>query len=91
MNVSSVKNLNGETFSAVQDATLTDVVQTNSAQWGQGGSTPVSNSGDLYKVEFDGVNLYGYKGTTTIPHYVYTAMKSSTGNSVEAQWICLPF
>ena len=39
MNVSSVKNLNGETFSAVQDATLTDVVQSNSAQWGQGGTT----------------------------------------------------
>lgn len=37
MNVSSVKNLNGEVLSAVQDATLTDFVQTNSAQWGQGG------------------------------------------------------
>lgn len=33
MNVSSVKNLNGGTFSAVQDATLTDVVQTNSGNW----------------------------------------------------------
>ena len=33
MNVYSVKNLNGETFSAVQDAALTDVVQTNSANW----------------------------------------------------------
>ena len=33
MNVSSVKNLNGETFSAVQDAALTDVVQTNSGNW----------------------------------------------------------
>ena len=33
MNVSSVKNLNGETFSAVQDAELTEVVQTNSASW----------------------------------------------------------
>ena len=33
MNVSSVKNLNGEVFSAVQDATLTDVVQSNSADW----------------------------------------------------------
>lgn len=33
MNVSSVKNLNGETFSAVQDAALTDVVQTNSGVW----------------------------------------------------------
>lgn len=38
MNVSSVKNLNGEVFSAVQDASLTNVVQSNSAQWGQGGS-----------------------------------------------------
>lgn len=37
MNVSSVKNLNGETFSAVQDVTLTNVVQTNSAQWANGG------------------------------------------------------
>ena len=37
MNVSSVKNLNGEVLSAVQDATLTDVVQSNSAAWGQGG------------------------------------------------------
>lgn len=43
MNVSSVKNLNGEVFSAVQDASLTNVVQTNSAQWGQGGGDlPVS-------------------------------------------------
>lgn len=40
MNVSSVKNLNGSVFSAVQDAELTEVVQTNSAQWGQGGATP---------------------------------------------------
>ena len=33
MNVSSVKNLNGEVFSAVQDATLTNVIQTNSGNW----------------------------------------------------------
>ena len=33
MNVSSVKNLNGEVFSAVQDASLTNVVQSNSADW----------------------------------------------------------
>ena len=43
MNVSSVKNLNGVTFSAVQDASLTNVVQTNSAQWGQGGGGSVSS------------------------------------------------
>ena len=34
MSVSSVKNLNGSVFSAVQDAELTEVVQTNSASWG---------------------------------------------------------
>lgn len=39
MSVSSVKNLNGETFSAVQDTSLTEFVQTNSASWGQGGGT----------------------------------------------------
>lgn len=33
MEVSSVKNLNGNEFSAVQDAALTDVVQTNSGNW----------------------------------------------------------
>lgn len=43
MNVSSVKNLNGEVFSAVQDASLTNVVQSNSAQWGQGGGGSVSS------------------------------------------------
>ena len=43
MNVSSVKNLNGETFSAVQDATLTDVVQSNSASWSQGGNPEVES------------------------------------------------
>jgi hypothetical protein len=33
MSVSSVKNLNGGVFSAVQDAELTEVVQTNSGNW----------------------------------------------------------
>ena len=52
MNVSSVKNLNGETFSAVQDATLTNVVQSNSATWSQGGNPEVesyvqTNSGTI--------------------------------------------
>jgi len=35
MNVSSVKNLNGETFSAVQDTFLTDIVSSNSANWNE--------------------------------------------------------
>ena len=33
MQVSSVRNINGDSFSAVQDAALTDVVQTNSGNW----------------------------------------------------------
>lgn len=33
MNVSSVKNLNGGVLSAVQDASLTNVIQTNSGNW----------------------------------------------------------
>ena len=33
MNVSSVKNLNGEALSSVQDASLTNVIQTNSGNW----------------------------------------------------------
>lgn len=47
MNVSSVKNLNGEVFSAVQDASLTNVVQSNSAQWGQGGGSVSSKYGTI--------------------------------------------
>lgn len=37
MSVSSVKNLNGNEFSAVKDTSLTEFVQTNSASWVQGG------------------------------------------------------
>lgn len=55
MNVSSVKNLNGEVFSAVQDASLTNVVQTNSAQWGQGGGGSVSSKYGTISV--DGSNI----------------------------------
>ena len=40
MNVSSVKNLNGNTFSAVQDLELTNFVQTNSGSWGGGADLP---------------------------------------------------
>ena len=41
-----------------------------------GVNIPVSNSGDLYKVEFDSVDLYGYKTTTDIPDYSYSAVSS---------------
>lgn len=49
MNVSSVKNLNGETFSAVQDAPLTNFVQTNSANWTLPSAFVVSADGQAYK------------------------------------------
>ena len=55
MNVSSVKNLNGVTFSAVQDASLTNVVQTNSAQWAEGGGGSVSSKYGTISV--DGSNV----------------------------------
>ena len=48
-----------------------------------GGSIPVSNSGDLYKVEFDGVDLYGYKNTTEIPNFVYSAVSSQESNYIQ--------
>jgi hypothetical protein len=70
MSVSSVKNLNGEVFSAVQDASLTNVVQTNSASWGQGGgggTTVVSgiDNGLIYISAEDAGAIYGkpYNGT----------------------------
>lgn len=56
---------------------VSTTVQSNSAQWAEGGNITVSNSGDLYKVEFDGVDLYGYKSTTTITSEpVYSAVSS---------------
>jgi hypothetical protein len=91
LDTTDFSTVSGDFLTAInipESATWNEVsttVQSNSAQWaGGGGSVPVSNSGDLYKVEFDGVDLYGYKKTTTIPNYAYTAMKSSTGNSVQA-------
>jgi hypothetical protein len=64
MNVSSVKNLNGETFSAVQDADLTTVVQTNSATWGQGGggstSGLVSGTNVVKVPDWEGDNFGDY-------------------------------
>lgn len=44
MSVSSVKNLNGQTFSAVQDSSLTDFVQTNSGTYNSTYDTVSNNS-----------------------------------------------
>ena len=67
MNVSSVKNLNGSVFSAVQDAELTEVVQTNSASWGAStiptdlsANHITANSG--FKIGNLAYGEYGYEG-----------------------------
>lgn len=67
MNVSSVKNLNGSVFSAVQDAELTEVVQTNSASWGTStiptdlsANHITANSG--FKIGNLAYGEYGYEG-----------------------------
>ena len=70
---------------------VSTTVQTNSAQWSEGSSIPVSNSGNLYKVEFDGINLYGYKSSTTISSEpVYSSISSqkstSTQNTQNPSW-----
>ena len=71
MNVSSVKNLNGEVFSAVQDASLTNVVQSNSAQWSEGGS------GD------EEVNSFVYNNSSTIVD-VDNSYKANSGSFLTA-------
>lgn len=76
MNVSSVKNLNGEVLSAVQDATLTDVVQSNSAQWGQGGEFPDSAYNAITSYQ---TNSGDYLIRTS---YMPTIGRSLTGNGV---------
>ena len=62
---------------------LNSFVQTNSANWEE--SITVSNSGDLYKIGFDGVDLYGYKSNTDIPNYVYSAVSSNTKYSMSVE------
>ena len=68
MNVSSVKNLNGETFSAVQDAALTDVVQTNSGNWQD--ITAYQNASAGY---LTAVDLSPYQTTAEMVNYYTTA------------------
>ena len=69
MNVSSVKNLNGETFSAVQDAYLTDVVSNNSANWNEI-SAYQANSGTFLTAHQD---LSDYQTTADMVNYQTTA------------------
>ena len=63
---------------------VSTTVQTNSAQWAECSSIPVSNSGNLYKVEFDGIDLYGYKSSTTIySEPVYSSLCSQESTSIQ--------
>lgn len=56
MTVSSVKNLNGETFSAVQDASLTDIVSSNSANWNEISAYQANSANYLQNTDLTIVN-----------------------------------
>lgn len=95
MNVSSVKNLNGEVFSAVQDASLTNIVQTNSAQWAEGGGASDTfyiypgkttdkeiseNSGKDLKLYNSANNVFlDFAGKSTLSKYTMFSFKEITG------------
>lgn len=63
MNVSSVKNLNGEVFSAVQDASLTNVVQTNSGNWQD--ITAYQNNSASYQLSGNYIPYTAYDDSNT--------------------------
>jgi len=92
MNVSSVKNLNGETFSAVQDATLTDVVQSNSAQWNDKIDSSavtfrsISNLGNFVS-GISGCKLAAYSASNSEwANYAGTAIRDSLRRIISATY-----
>ena len=72
MNVSSVKNLNGEALSSVQDASLTNVIQTNSGNWQD--ITAYQNASATYLTE------------VSIPESATWNEVSTTVQTNSAQW-----
>lgn len=72
MNVSSVKNLNGGVLSAVQDASLTNVIQTNSGNWQD--ITAYQNASATYLTE------------VSIPESATWNEVSTTVQTNSAQW-----
>lgn len=78
MNVSSVKNLNGETFSAVQDAALTDVVQTNSGVW---------NDISVYQTNSATINDTVANVTTNSGSWGGSALPISAGSGIKFQMV----
>ena len=87
MNVSSVKNLNGEVLSAVQDASLTNVIQTNSGNWNTvtdkldvtAFSTVISNF-------YPASNPLGFITGVDIPESATWNEVSTTVQTNSAQW-----
>ena len=70
MNVSSVKNLNGEVFSAVQDASLTNVVQTNSSNWDNvSNKLDTTSFSDVSSTFLTAVDLTPYQTTAGMTAY----------------------
>ena len=80
MNVSSVKNLNGEVFSAVQDASLTNVVQTNSGNW-QDITAYQSNSASYLTAHQDLSNYYTTADANTLSSMLSGAIDYVSANA----------
>lgn len=80
MNVSSVKNLNGEVFSAVQDASLTNVVQTNSGNW-QDITAYQSNSASYLTAHQDLSNYYTTAEAETLSSMLSGAIDYVSANA----------
>jgi hypothetical protein len=89
MNVSSVKNLNGETFSAVQDYSLTDFIQTNSGSWTGGGGTSLTGDAqgavdEVYSNSAHWNDNYSIV-TTNSASWGGTPLPMSAGNGIDIQ------
>lgn len=78
MNVSSVKNLNGETFSAVQDTFLTDIVSINSANWNEISAYQANSGNFLTAVPAGTMNesAFEYDASDNITAYNGSAFKA---------------
>ena len=91
MNVSSVKNLNGETFSAVQDTYLTDVVSSNSANWNEISAYQANSASYLVDSAFeydanDKISAYNgsaFKAGDEFPQSATEAIETVTANSAD--------
>lgn len=84
-NVSSVKNLNGEVFSAIQDASLTDFVNSNSSIWSEitGVSSTYAKQTDLEQVSGNlkgDIDYVSANAITSLDGYATTSEVNSTSS-----------